>query len=132
MKEVAALLIASAVALGIAMAVIGPGGDLETFTSPPEVVAAEFLRAVVAGRYDRAAEKLDEEGPLSEDAVRALAVQLEQRAGDAWRVEAEQEAIGGGAARALGRVSGETADAEVRFALARSRGEWKITLWTVE
>jgi hypothetical protein len=130
MKDVGALLLASALALAVVAGVVIAGRDTTTFVPPPESVAEDFTRKLAMGRYEVAPAHLDEHTPDISAAVRRSSDMLREQAGRVHQVAGESGAIRGDTATAS--VTIETRDAgELRweFSLVRRNGEWKIREW---
>jgi hypothetical protein len=112
----------------LAIAVYG-SRDRTVFVSPPEVVAENFTRAVIARRYDPALKYLDPELSRTTDRtdLAALANQIDGHAGKVVRVDAEQTSINGDRASAGVIVHGTApATQPINLTLSFSHGSWRI------
>ena len=130
MKEIGALLLASALALLVVAGVVLAGHDTTTFVPPPENVAEEFTRKLAMGRYDVALAHLEDGTRDAIAAMRASSDALRAQAGRVRQVAGESGAIAGDTATAT--VTIDTRDAgelHWEFSLVRRHGEWKIRKW---
>lgn len=95
--------------------------DRELLVPGPDVVAEEFVRAVVNGRYEPARARLADESSMTEIELRTLQAQL----GDPSEIEAEGIARDDTRALASVRVSSASESEAVAFTLVFDYG-WKI------
>ena len=84
MKEIAGVLLATALLIGMSALAI-ERGDRETFVSPRDAVAEGFVREVVMKRWDRARPYLAEPQSMSDGELSAL----QTRFGDPSTIDAE-------------------------------------------
>jgi hypothetical protein len=129
MRELALIAAVTAAALAVVAASVGPGRDVLTFVSPPEVVAEEFVRSLATGRYDRAVRHLDD--PDGAEVLTAQGTSLRARAGHVNQVDGEEGSINGDRATASTRITtSDAGDLEWRFSLVRRDRTWKIRDWS--
>lgn len=119
-----------AAALGLSAAAVHGWHDRTTLVPPPAAVVEEFLRALAAGRYEAAREKLadDLRHEFDENRLRMLTEGLQDRHGAIRHVEGQDRSIGTDTAVAAGELtfaSGEKS--EVQFRLDRHHGLWQIS-----
>jgi hypothetical protein len=117
MKELFGVLLASAVLVGATALSIHQFGDRELMTPPPDAAAEQFVRAIVAKRFEQAKKYLAK--PASESELHALQEQL----GDATEIEAKL--LSRDEERAMVGVSAESN--ALTFALVFEK-EWKVEL----
>jgi hypothetical protein len=116
MKELAGVILATALLFGMSALAVHRFDDRETFVAPPDAVAEGFVREVLTKRWDRARIYLDDPS-MSDAELRTL-----QRAwGEPSNVEAE--IVSRTDDRALVNVT--VRSQVVRFALTFDR-EWKV------
>ena len=72
MKEIAGVIMATALLIGMSALAVERFDDRETFVSPPDAVAEGFVREVVTRRWDRARTYLADPDSMSETEVAAL------------------------------------------------------------
>jgi hypothetical protein len=124
MKEIAGVVLASALCLGISALAIELG-DRETFVSPPDAVAEGFVREVMTKRWARARTYLEEPESMSDAEIEALEKSWSERVGDPSRIEAETISRDDAKATVIVRMESAqgsaTVDVEQTFA-----EEWKI------
>lgn len=129
-----ALKIAVLVAILAALALVVAAGDRRMFVPPPESVAGNFVRQLIAGRYDRARPLLSRHAAVSAELAKleTLAVELERSVGgSATHIEAEPLEMKANIAEAIVTVHGRSqAKTTITFALVREKGLWKIDGWT--
>lgn len=129
-----ALKIAVLVAILAALALVVAAGDRRMFVPPPESVAGNFVRQLIAGRYDRARPLLSRQAAVSAELAKleTLAVELERSVGgSATHIEAEPLEMKANIAEAIVTVHGRSqAKTTITFALVREKGLWKIDGWT--
>ena len=89
MKEAAGVFVVAAVLIGVSALAVGPMGDREVFTPPPDAVGEGFLRSVVSSRYDQAREYLVEPDAVSNDVLSEMEHRIESRIGDVHDVKGE-------------------------------------------
>lgn len=123
---IAAGLVALSLAL-IAVAVFGLG-DRDTFVSPPEAVAEEFIRSVGHGRVEPARELLasEEERITSTQAMRTFAARFRSRVGHLDHVDVTVDERGQDSAEVRVDAKGSRARMELTVPLAFQRGVWKV------
>jgi hypothetical protein len=125
-----AILVAILAALALAVA----AGDRATFVPPPESVAENFVRQLMAGRYDRARPLLSRHAAVTADIAKleTLALELERSVGGSvTRIDAEPLEMKANIAEATVIVHGRSgAKTTITFALVREKGLWKIDGWT--
>ncbi len=126
MKEIAGVILATALLLGMSALAI-ERGDRSTFVSPPEAVAEGFAREVVTKRWDRARTCLVDPDSMSNAEIEALQKSWEQRLGDPTEVEAETISRTDEKALVNMRLKSAKGSAVLVFALTFD-GEWKIAL----
>lgn len=125
-RVAAAALLAFAVAAGVVVW----GGDTTVLVQPPESVAEQFTRAVVARRYEVAMKDVDPHSAVTAADVRRLGDELRARAGAVTSVEGKPGAIRGDRADAAAIVMASAGGGiEYEFRLTRSHHVWKITAW---
>ena len=92
MNALWSVLLAAAVALGVAAGTVFALGDRSVLVSPPEAVVEDFVRALATDRYDRAVPYLSKEigSRVGTDSLRALTQALESRIGDIEDVRCER------------------------------------------
>jgi hypothetical protein len=129
-----ALKIAILVAILAALALAVAAGDRATFVPPPESAAANFVRQLVAGRYDRARPRLSRHAAVSADLAKleTLAVELAGAVGGSvTRIDAAPLEMKANIAEATVTVHGRSqANTSITFALVREKGLWRIDGWT--
>lgn len=113
MRQLLGIVLAFGALLGMTALAVERFHDRELFVSPPDVVAENFARAVVNGRYAPARAYLAT--PVSEEELRALRESLGDPSGVEAKVVSREDS------RALVTVNG------VRFRLVFDR-EWKVAL----
>ena len=126
MKEIAGVILATALLLGMSALAI-ERGDRATFVSPPDAVAEGFVREVVTKRWDRARTYLVDPDSMSNAEIGALQKSWEQRLGDPSRVDAELVSRTDEQALVNVRLKSAKGSAVLVFALTFN-GEWKIAL----
>jgi hypothetical protein len=126
MKEIAGVILATALLLGMSALAI-ERGDRETFVSPPDAVAEGFVREVVTKRWDRARTFLVDPDSMSNAEIEALQKSWEQRIGDPTEVEAEIVSRSNEQAAVNVRLKSAKGSAILVFALTFD-GDWKIAL----
>jgi hypothetical protein len=124
MKEIAGVVLATALLLGMSALAI-ERGDRETFVSPPEAVAEGFVREVVTKRWDRARTYLLDPDAMSNAEIEALQKSWEQRIGDPSAINAEIVSRTDEQALVNVRLKSAKGSETVPFSLAFD-GEWKI------
>jgi hypothetical protein len=130
MKEIGALLLASALALTVVAGVVIAGHETTMFVPPPENVAEEFTRKLAMGRYDVAGAHLEANTPDMAAAIRRSSDALRAQAGRVSQVAGEPGAIAGDAATASVTIATRDAgELQWEFSLVRRGGEWKIREW---
>jgi hypothetical protein len=128
MKEIAGVLLAMALLIGLSALAVQRFDDRETFVSPPDVVAEEFAREVVTKRWDRARTHLADPDSMSNADVAALQQSWEQRLGDPKKIAAET--ISRTDEQALVKVRLESAKGSETIAFTcRFDRKWKIAGW---
>jgi len=126
MKELAGVILATALLLGMSALAI-ERGDRATFVSPPDAVAEGFVREVVTKRWDRARAYLIDPDSMSNAEIAALQKSWEQRLGDPSEVNAETISHTDEKASVNVRLKSAKGSAVLVFALTFDR-EWKIAL----
>lgn len=115
-------------ALGIvAIAVFGLG-DQDTFVSPPESVAEEFVRAMGNGRIEPARSMLASEAArvTSTRELRLTATRFRSRVGHLDDVDATAVERTHDSAVVRARVEGHRASVELILPLVRENGAWSV------
>lgn len=127
MRPAAALLVAVA-SVAIAVAAVKAFGDRETLVPPPESVAEQFVRGVLAGRSEQVMKYVSRSlrGSLSDEALDAWGPRVEEEIGEIGNVLAEAGHVSGDQASAVILLDGSRAARSLEFELARENGEWKI------
>ena len=126
MKEIAGVILATALLLGMSALAI-ERGDRETFVSPPDAVAEGFVREVVTKRWDRARPYLADPDATSNAQIEALQKSWERRLGDPSEVDAELVSRTDEQALVNVRLKSAKGTGIVPFALEFD-GEWTIAL----
>ena len=130
MKDLLAVTLVMAAALGVAGMAIGVGHDSATFVSPPEAVAEQFTRKLAGGRYDVARQHLEQDSPVLRDQIRATSDALRARAGAISAVDGQPGHIEGDRATASALLKTEKAgEIVLEFMMVRHAGAWRITGW---
>ena len=130
MRRALAVAVAMAFALVIIGAVVFGGGDTMLFVSPPEAVAEEFMRGVVAGRDREAMTHVERSSPISVAALRDYGARLRASGGPVDSVEGRPGLIRDGQATASATIGTERrGDVTVDLSLVQRSGVWRITGW---
>jgi hypothetical protein len=125
-------LVIAAALVGLAFGIVGAAvfalGDQDTFVSPPEVVAEEFVRALGHGRIEPARSMLasDAERATSTREVRRVATRLRSRIGHLDNVDARVDDRTRDSAIVSARVEGARANAELMLPLVFEHGTWSV------
>ncbi len=125
MTKLAALVLVTAVLFGICVLAIEGGDDRKTVVPPPDAVAEAFTREVLAGRWARAKEYLQEPESRSDEELRALRESLERRVRVVSEVDAETVAMDDERALANVRVASSFGSEAIAYRLVFD-DEWKI------
>lgn len=120
MKEIAGVIVATALLLGMSALAI-EHGDRATFVSPPDAVAEGFVREVMTKRWDRARTYLLDPDSTSNAELEAL----QQRLGDPTEVNAVTISRTDEKALVNVRLKSAKGSEVLMFALTFD-GEWKI------
>ena|SRR5918992_3753766 len=117
-----------ALSLGIIAAVVFGLGDRETFVSPPEAVAEEFVRSVGHGRVEAARDLLasEEERATSTAEMRTFATRFRSRLGRLDRVDASVAERARDSAAVRVEAEGSRDTLELTVPVAFERGLWKV------
>ena len=127
MRDLGALLAASALALLLVGVVVITGHDTTVFVPPPEAVVEEFTRKLAGGRYDMALEHLEQGERAMLPRLRKSGETLRARAGEINQIEGESSAITGDTATATVRIStAGGGELHWQFRLVRRDWQWKI------
>ena len=129
MKAPLAVMAILAVAVAVAGFAVFAAGDAATLVPPPEVVAENFLRALVRKRDAQALSHLTPElrARVGVEGLRRRRQQIEGACGHVEDVRGEQGTRSGETAVATALVEGAGCDRRVRFTLERRWGEWRLT-----
>lgn len=119
MREVSGVLIAFAIVLGGSWLAVEAFDDRELFVPPPEAIAEQFARSVMAKRWEPAKECLRSPDAVSDEHLQSL----QQELGERENVEAETVARTG--ERALVTVRVPKRFVVKNFQLVFDKG-WKI------
>jgi hypothetical protein len=119
MKELLGVAIAFALFLGASALAVDVLGDRDGIVPPPDAVAEQFTRAVMAKRWEPAKEYLVDPESRSEDDLE----ELQRGLGEQQNVEAE--VVARNETRAVVTVRVPENDAVMNLALVFD-GEWKI------
>jgi hypothetical protein len=129
-----ALKIVVLIAILAALALAVAAGDRATFVPPPESAAENFVRQLMAGRYDRALPLLSRHAAVTADTAKleTLGTDLERSVGNrVTQVDGEPLEMKSDIAEAMVTVFGRAqARTTITFALVREKGLWKIDGWT--
>jgi hypothetical protein len=125
MKEIARVLLAMALLIGVSALAIERFDDRELFVSPPDAVAEGFVREVIMKRWDRARTYLPDPDAVSNTEIEALQKSWEQRLGDPSVFEAELVSRTDEQAKVNVRLKSAKGSAVLVFGLVFD-GEWKI------
>jgi hypothetical protein len=119
-----------ALAFGIVGAVVFGLDDADTFVSPPEVVAEEFVRALGTGRLEPARSMLasKEEQATSIPEVRRISRAFRSQVGHIDKVKGTVAQRRGDTAVVRARVEAQRANAELTLPVVRERGVWSVAL----
>lgn len=128
MKELSGVLLITAVLIGASAAAVGPMGDREVFTPPPEAVAEGFFRAVMNSRYDQARAYLTDPEGTSNEALRSLEVRVESAIGDVHDVKADLVSRTDQSALVNVRLKSAHGSEATGTALEWRDGEWRVVL----
>lgn len=118
--------------LAVALAVAGASvaaGDRTALVAPPERVAEEFVKHVVAGRYEPARRRLSDEARLGigSDDLRQLRASIESRLGRVREVNGQNATMNGNEAVAdMELTSADGSRREMEIRLVRRRGVWFV------
>jgi hypothetical protein len=124
MKEIAGVILATALLLGMSALAI-ERGDRATFVSPPDAVAEGFVREVVTKRWDRARTYLADPDSMSNAEIEVLQKSWGQHIGDPSGIEAEIDSRTDEQANVNVRLKSAKGSAVLAFALTFD-GEWKL------
>jgi len=126
MKEPLTVAGVAALALAIIAGAVFGLGDRETFTSPPEAIAEDFVRALSTGRYDVAMKYVDPRAGVSRADIRTWSDDLRAKAGGIENVDVPAVSMQGDSADAIYEVSGtkETVTGQLRLTFDKT---WQIT-----
>jgi hypothetical protein len=123
MKEIAGVVVAMVLLIGMSALAIERFDDRELFVSPPDAVAEGFVREVVTKRWDRARTYLVEPDSKSDAELETL-----QKAwGDPSGVDAEIVSRTGEKASVSVKLKSAKGSVVLAFELVFD-GEWKIAL----
>jgi hypothetical protein len=102
--------------------------DAATLVSPPDAVAANFMRAVALRRFEPARAQLDPAAAaaVSVEALRAWQRSIESRLGPAVEVKGESGWRNDQEAEAVALLKSRAGEERVRLRLRRRHGEWRI------
>jgi hypothetical protein len=114
--------------LGLIAAVVFGLGDRETFVSPPEAVAEEFVRSIGHGRVESARDLLasEEEHATSAAEMRTFSTRFRERFGRLDHVDASLAARSRDSADVRVNAEGSRNTIELAVPLAFERGLWKV------
>jgi hypothetical protein len=119
-----------ALSFGIVGAAVFGLNDQDTFVSPPEVVAEEFVRALGSGRVESARSMLASEAEqvTSIAAVRRISSAFRSRLGHLDDVKGTLHERRSDTAIVRAQIHAERADGELMVPLVRQRGLWSVAL----
>ena len=121
MKEAVSVAVAFALFFAASALAVNAFADRETVVSPPDAVAEQFIRSVMAKRYEPARNYLEDEQSLSDEDLETMQREL----GEGENVEAEL--VSRDDARALVTVRVPSRGFVKNFSLEFDK-EWKITI----
>ena len=121
MKEIAGVLVAMALLIGMSALAIERFDDRELFVSPPDAVTEGFVREVVTKRWDRARTYLADPDSISNAEIEAL----QKSWGDPSTVDAEIVSRTNERASVNVTLKSAKGSEVVAFTLTFD-GEWKI------
>lgn len=115
-------------AIAIVTLVVHGFEDRGTLVPPPDAVAEEFVRQLVAGRSDRAMPLLSEDlrTRVTPQTLEDYGTELEAELGEVGNVSGEAEWIQGDRAAASALLDGARRTKRLRFVLVREHGTWTI------
>jgi hypothetical protein len=124
----AAVLLVAAASVALAVAAVKAFGDRETLVPPPEAVAEQFVRGVLAGRSEQAMQHVSRSprGGLSDEALDRWGRRVEDEIGKIGTVQAHAGRLSDDQASAVILLAGSRALRSLEFELARENGQWKI------
>ena len=130
MRELAAVLATTLVALAVVWFAVVVRGDTTVAVPSPESVAEQFARHLTARRYDRALQHVDDHSGITLTTVRLGGDALHRRAGSIDQVDGEPGQEGTERATAAAVLTTQSAG-RIRyvFQVERRNGLWKIVDW---
>lgn len=124
----AAVLLTVVATVAVGVLAVDLTEDRQTLVPPPDAVAEQFVRQILAGRSEQALPFLSEKlrPRVSADRLDDLGGRLETELGEVAKVSAELESISGDRAAASAALDGARGSRTFRFGLVREQGEWTI------
>ena len=129
MSRLLRIALIAALGLGVVGAAIAVG-DAGLFVSPPEMVAEEFARKVVTGRYVVAMRHVVRESGVSVTMMRLAREELRRQHGDVDAVDAVTVRSDGVSAEASARLTTSRSGVVTwQMTMVRRAGVWRIREW---